>query len=250
MCEVRRWRQRRAEWFAALEPESCFQRLLDHIPGVCFFAKDREGHLKFANRGLLQRYQMEDDAEFIGRTDFDLNPGSMAEAYVNDDELLIRGKVKIVEPIELWWDRQGMPDWFLVTKLPLPDGRGKIQGVMGVLRRPDATERQIPVFQTVARAVEIIRRDFARPLLMQEVARSCGQSLRQLQRRFQSAFGIAPQEFLLKTRVTAAARLLEETNLSVSEIGRRCGFVDASSFTQHFRVRTGATPIAYRKGNR
>lgn len=120
----------------------------------------------FANRGLLQRYQMEDDAEFIGRTDFDLNPGSMAEAYVNDDELLIRGKVKIVEPIELWWDRQGMPDWFLVTKLPRPDGRGKIQGVMGVLRRPDATERQIPVFQTVARAVEIIRRDFARPLLI------------------------------------------------------------------------------------
>jgi AraC-like DNA-binding protein len=230
----------------SLEPTLLFHRLFDHIPGAHFFAKSREGHLMFASKGLLQRYQMPDDSEFIGRTDFDLNPEAMARAYVEDDRRIVAGKTAKIERIELWWDRQGMPDWFLVTKLPLYDRRRRIQGVVGVLRRPDEAERRLPVFQTVAHAVETIRRDFSKPLRIEDVARSCGQSLRQLQRRFRSAFGITPQEFLMRTRVLAAARLLETTGLTSGEIAAQCGFADQSSFTQHFRKRIGASPGGHR----
>ena len=114
--------------------------------------------------------------------------------------------------------------------------------------RAAEAERALPVFQTVARAVEIIRRDFAKPLLIGDLAAACGESVRQLQRRFRDAFGSTPQEFLIKTRILEAARLLEGTTLSVAEISARCGFVDASSFTQHFRRRTGVTPKGYRAG--
>jgi AraC-like DNA-binding protein len=203
----------------------------------------------FASQGLLQRYQMRDDSDFIGRTDFDLNPDMMAEAYVGDDQRLLAGQVECIQRIELWWDPQGMPDWFLVVKLPLRDRRGSIQGVMGLLRRPDATERGLPVFQTIARAVDIMRRDFATPLKMEDVARACGQSLRQLQRRFQSAFGISPQEFLIRTRVTEAMKLIEDSRLSMAQIAARCGFVDASSLAQHFRRRVGRTPAECRKNS-
>lgn len=246
-AEIARWRKARDVWMTSLEPASLFQRLFDHLPGVYFFAKNRDGHLMFASQGLLQRYQMSDDSEFIGRTDFDINPDTMAQAYVEDDKRLLAGQARIIERIELWWDRQGMPDWFLVTKLPLYDRRGRVQGVMGTLRRPDEAERRLPVFQTVAQAVEIIRRDFSKPLKIEDIARSCGQSLRQLQRRFQSAFGITPQEFLLRTRVLEATKLLEESALSAGEIAARCGFVDQSSFAQHFRKRTGSSPAAYRR---
>jgi len=244
---IERWKRERARWVAALEPTALFQRLFDHIPGVYFFAKDSEGHLMFASEGLRQRYSMRDETEILGMTDFDLNPGSMAQAYVDDDGHILAGKARLIERIELWWDRQGMPDWFLVTKLPLYDKRHRVQGVMGMLRRPDEAERRLPVFQTVAQAVEIIRREFAKPLLIEDVARSCGQSLRQLQRRFQSAFGITPQEFLIRTRVLEATKLLEQTALCAGEITTRCGFVDQSSFSQHFRKRTGLSPGAYRK---
>lgn len=243
---IKRWRQQRTRWLATLAPHSLFHRLFDHIPGVYFFAKDRQGHLMVTSEGLRQRYSMHDESEILGMTDFDLNPGSMAQAYVNDDDQLLQGQVTIIERIELWWDRQGMPDWFLVTKLPIHDRHGKIQGVMGLLRRPDESERRLPVFQTVAQAVERIRRDFAKPLLIEEVATACGQSLRQLQRHFQAAFGITPQEFLLKTRVLAAARMLETSTQSISEISQCCGFPDPSAFTQHFRKRTGLSPSAYR----
>ncbi len=246
-AEIARWRAQRTEWFATLEPTLLSQRLFDHIPGVYFFAKDAEGHLMFASQGLLNRYQMKDDTEIIGRTDFDLNPGSMAQAYVDDDKHLLNGQAKLIERIELWWDRQGMPDWFLVTKLPILALNGRPKGVMGLLRRPDASERQLPVFQTVAQAVEIMRRDYGKPLLIEEIATACGQSVRQLQRRFQTAFAVTPQEFLLKTRVLSAARLLENSTASVSEIARSCGFIDQSAFTQHFRKRTGMTPTAYRQ---
>jgi transcriptional regulator GlxA family with amidase domain len=127
------------------------------------------------------------------------------------------------------------------------DRRGRPTGVMGLLRRPDEAERRLPVFQTVAQAVEIMRRDYAKLLLIEDIATACGQSLRQLQRRFQTAFGVTPQEFLLKTRVLSAARMLETTALSVAEIARDCGFADQSAFTQHFRKRTGLTPTAYRQ---
>ena len=82
-------------------------------------------------------------------------------------------------------------------------------------------------------------------LVIADVAEACGESLRQLQRRFHSTFGTSQQEFLIKTRVLTAARLLEETRMTASEIAQRCGFVDASSFAGQFRQRTGPAPLAY-----
>jgi transcriptional regulator GlxA family with amidase domain len=96
----------------------------------------------------------------------------------------------------------------------------------------------------------MIRRDMGGRVVMAEVAAACGQSLRQLQRQFRAAFGITPQEFLIKTRLLAATRLLEETQMTAAEISEQCGFVDASSFTQHFRARLGITPMAYRRQTR
>lgn len=244
--EIADWRSARQIWMSGIEPTQLFHRLFDHLPGVYFFAKDSAGHLMFASEGLMRRYQMSDESEIIGRTDFDLNPDTMAQAYVDDDKRILAGEAVLIERIELWWDSQGLPDWFVVTKLPLLDKRRRVVGVMGTLRRPDESERSLPIFQTVAQAVEILRRDFAEPVVIEEVARACGQSVRQLQRRFQSAFGISPQEFLIRTRVQVAVRRLEETRLSVTEIAQQCGFVDASSFTQHFRKRMGRSPAAYR----
>jgi AraC-like DNA-binding protein len=237
----------RSEWIVQLSPASHFHALFDHIPGVFFFAKDREGRTMLASRGILELYQMRSENEMLGLTDYELNPAAMAAGYVRDDQRLLAGKVRTIERLELWFDTQGLPDWFVVTKLPLRNLRGRRIGVMGVLRRTADHEKRLPVFQTVSRAVEIIRRDYASPLTIAALAKSCAVSPRQLQRRFQSAFGISPQEFVLKTRVLVAAQMLEETSLSAAEIGERCGFTDPSAFTEQFHRRIGMTPVRYRK---
>lgn len=237
---------RRSAWLATLASDAPFLPMFDQIPGISFFAKDREGRTMFASRSILERYQMRDELDMLGLTDFDINPGFMAEAYVRDDQRLLGGTVKRVERIELWFDRLGLPNWFLVTKLPLLDKKGRPQGVMGILRHAGEEEMKLPLFQTVSKAVAIIRRDYAQPLIVAGIAAACGESLRQLQRRFRTAFGVTAQEFLIRTRVLAAARLLEETSLTAAQIAVRAGFVDASSFAEQFKRRTGMTPTEYR----
>ena len=244
---MERWRTYRSRWVESLGAESSFHLLFDHIPGVAFFAKDREGHLLYASRALLARYGMADEGGILGFKDHDINPKSMADSYVEDDARLHSGEVKVVERMELWWDLQGLPDWYLVTKIALHSRDGACAGVAGILRPPADAERSLPVFQTVAKAVEVIRRDYANALRIEAVAEACGQSLRQLQRHFQKSFGLTPQEFLLKTRVTAAARLLENTGLSLAQVADACGFSNANAFGHHFKCRTGATPAAYRR---
>lgn len=246
-AEVEVWREKRESWVQGLDSSAWFHGIFDYLPGLHFFAKDKEGHLMFASRGLLDRYQMRNDSEILGRTDFDLNPDIMARAYVDDDKLIFSGEQKRIERMELWWDRQGLPDWYLITKLPILNRQGRVQGVMGVLRSPDESDQKLPVYQSVAKAVEIIRRDFPRPVSITDIAKAAGQSLRQLQRQFKATFAISPQEFLIVTRIVAAQSLLEESSLSATEIALQCGFVDASSFTQHFRKRIGKTPAAYRR---
>ena len=240
----------RCAWLEAMDSECGFHRLFEHLSGVYFFAKDRAGRSMFASRGILDLYKMCDESEMLGLTDAEIYPDIMAAGYIRDDQSLLSGDEKKVERLELWFDRQGMPDWFVVTKLPILDKRGRPQGVMGFLRQATEHEKQLPVFQTVSKAVDIIRRDYATPLTISDVADACFQSLRQLQRQFHTAFGVTPQEFLLKTRVIAATRLLEETGLAVSEVATRCGFLDASAFILQFRKRIGVTPSNYRKERR
>jgi len=246
-AEISRWQKIREQWVSGLDPSGLFHGMFDHLPGFHFFSKNKEGHLMFVSKGLLDVYRMSDDTEILGRTDYDLNPDVMAQSYVDDDKLILSGELARIERMELWWDRQGLPDWFLITKLPLLDRKGLIQGVMGVLRRPDESDRKLPVYQTVAKAVEVIRRDYAESISIAEIARVAGQSLRQLQRQFRVTFGITAQEFLITTRILISQKMLEETSFTAAEIAQQCGFVDASSFTQHFRKRIGKTPAAYRR---
>jgi AraC-like DNA-binding protein len=240
----------RDRWLSKVHSSAHFHMLFDHLPGVSFYCKDTQGRFMLASRGFLRHHQLRHERDILGLTDFDLAPQHMAAGYVRDDLRLLSAKARCVERVELWFDEQGTPDWFFVSKLPLKDADGRICGTAGIVRPAAAHEMQLPVIQDLARAVEIIRRDFAGPVVLSDVARKCSLSVRHFQRRFQHAFGFSPQEFLMKTRVIAALKLLEETNLSTAEIAEGCGFVDGSSFAEQFRQRVGESPTAYRKGVR
>lgn len=248
--ELKRLEKERDDWLSTLHPDSLFHRLFDEIPGVTYFVKDRNGRFMFAGRDILRRYKIKDSRQMLGLTDHDITPHAIAEGYVKDDRLVLTGKSARIERLELGFDSQGVLDWFVVTKLPMRDRRGRITGLMGVQRRAEEHEMRLPVMQAVSKAATIIRRDYAQPVSMLALATECGQSLRNLQRRFLAAFGISPQEFLIKTRVLAAMRLLDETSLTGAEIAAKCGFVDASSLAELFKKRTGLTPSAYRLRNR
>ena len=187
-ADLQRLARERAAWLSKVHPAAHFHTLFDHLPGVCFYCKDARGRFMLVSRSFLQHHQLRHERELLGRTDFDVAPHHMASGYVRDDARLLSGQARCVERVELWFDKQGTPDWFFVSKLPLKDAKGRICGTAGVVRRAAEHEMQLPIIQSVARAVEIIRRDFAGPVVLPEVARTCGLSMRHFQRRFQHAF--------------------------------------------------------------
>lgn len=69
-------------------------------------------------------------------------------------------------------------------------------------------------------------------------------------RRFKQLTGFGFQEYLLKTRVLAAQRLLLETALPVGEIAERCGFASGNYFGDVFCRYQGVSPTEYRRQNR
>jgi AraC-like DNA-binding protein len=99
------------------------------------------------------------------------------------------------------------------------------------------------------RAMDLLRQRLGEPgLVAQDVADTLGLSLRSLHRAFAPGESFACS--LRRLRMQEAARLLASARfarLGVAEIGRRCGYLDASHFVRHFRAEHGLTPGAWRR---
>lgn len=58
--------------------------------------------------------------------------------------------------------------------------------------------------------------------------------------------GISIQQYVIKTRIKMAERLLKETNLNISEIAEKTGFLDSSHFNRIFNKYVGKNPSELR----
>jgi transcriptional regulator GlxA family with amidase domain len=101
-----------------------------------------------------------------------------------------------------------------------------------------------PVVQAAERWVRShLSEDFDIPML----ARSVGASPRTLARRIDAAVGQSPIAFVQRLRVETAVALLETSGLSLSEIGTRVGYADASTLSRLIRRETKASPREFRR---
>lgn len=66
-------------------------------------------------------------------------------------------------------------------------------------------------------------------------------------RFFKKAVGKSPIDYINDVRLTQVIRLLESTELPVTQICLECGFNNIGNFQRLFRRKTGTTPLQYRK---
>lgn len=64
---------------------------------------------------------------------------------------------------------------------------------------------------------------------------------------FKKNIGLTPQEYYTKLIMDKSSNLLINTNYSINEIAKLCGFEDALYFSKKFKKYMGISPRAYRK---
>jgi AraC-like DNA-binding protein len=114
--------------------------------------------------------------------------------------------------------------------------------------RPTAQQR-VPgdVLVHLRRARDRADRDYAEPLLLEQLAAEAGLSKFHFLRLFRSAYGVTPGEYVSQRRVERAQDLLRATNLTVTEVCHAVGFTSLGSFSARFRALVGETPSAFQK---
>ncbi len=81
---------------------------------------------------------------------------------------------------------------------------------------------------------------------LRAVARAVRMSYFHFSRAFKQSMGMTATNYIAERRIERAKKMLEETELSISEIALRAGFSSQSHFTTAFRRLAGATPKVFR----
>ena len=81
---------------------------------------------------------------------------------------------------------------------------------------------------------------------LRAIAREVRMSYFHFSRAFKQAMGMTATNYIAERRIERAKKMLEETELPISEIALRSGFSSQSHFTTAFRRLAGATPKAFR----
>ena len=113
----------------------------------------------------------------------------------------------------------------------------------------DSSEKtsQMDSLENIDKALDLIYYDYRKPLTVHDAAEITGYSKSNFCRIFKKITGKTFHAVLNAQRVEVAARLLSESNLSVSEISELSGLCDAKKLCRIFKELKGETPGGYRK---
>lgn len=159
-----------------------------------------------------------------------------------------RGVLFRVEELEQWW------------RTYRSDPARRTHGLLGLLielaERDDGLELTSPRFEPrldrgmmnrLDAMLVFIDRNISEPITLDDLARVACLSPTATSRFFRRQTGRTITEFLNRTRIAAACRLLSGTDEPVGRIAWRCGFGNLAHFHRQFRRATGVTPGGYRK---
>lgn len=87
-------------------------------------------------------------------------------------------------------------------------------------------------------------------LALDQAAREAGLSPFHFLRLFARVLGVTPHQYLVRSRLRRAARLLADDTRSITDVAFDVGFQDLSNFVRSFHRAAGVSPLAFRKAAR
>lgn len=221
--------------------------LFDTLPNVAFYAKTVESRFFCVNQLFLEIHGCRSEHEMLGKSDRDVSPPAMAEAYIEEDQRVMSQRKMLPGQVWLVYHPHEQPHWYVSSKTPLFAADGEVVGLAGAMYpidRPDELARYTKELLPVVRHIE---QNYAEPVSMSQMARLAGLSSTHFNRRFRQILRMTPLDYLRTVRVQAARRLLAAGTASLAQVAADTGFTDQSHFTRRFRQATGMTPQAYRR---
>ncbi|HLW74227.1 MAG TPA: GlxA family transcriptional regulator [Gammaproteobacteria bacterium] len=126
----------------------------------------------------------------------------------------------------------------LVMFLKRPGGQSQFSAQLAAQFSEDDKLRELQLWM-----LEHLQQDLSIPKLASRVA----MSERNFARRFTASVGMTPAAYVSKIRLEAARRKLEENDLQVSQVARRCGFGTQETMRRCFIAELGIPPSDYRE---
>lgn len=99
----------------------------------------------------------------------------------------------------------------------------------------------------VAAALRFIRNNCRDQITVEDVVDALPISRRVLEKRFRKLLNRSVLEEIRKARTDAAARMLVETEMSISQIAEKLGYTETAHLSRYFHKEKGVSPIAFRK---
>lgn len=230
-----------------LGPAIAIAGIFDHVHNAVFSIKDRDGRYALISLSSVDRCGLSSQEAAVGKTAFDLFPPRMAERYVLQDQRLYESGLPIVDSLDLTLYPDGSSNWCVTTKQPLADDAGRLIGLACLSMDIGSPGQPHLVDAGFAEAIDYIHAHFSESLRIEALARIAGLTPAKFDRRMKRLFQLSPQQYLLKTRIDAAVRLLSSSRHPIAEIAQMTGFCDQSAFARQFKAAVGMTPREYRR---
>lgn len=101
--------------------------------------------------------------------------------------------------------------------------------------------------QMIRYLIRYIDSNYTQPLSVEFLSQFSSISRSHLTKLFRKYTGFAPNEYIIRLRISHAKRMLLSTDESVADIAYACGFNDINNFINLFKKHTSETPGAYRR---
>lgn len=99
----------------------------------------------------------------------------------------------------------------------------------------------------IREAISFIELNYGRAISVEDIADFCNINRSYLNRLFKERTGKTLQNFLMYYRMNRAAELLKVSELTVNEIGKRCGYQNQLHFSRAFKTIFGLSPMQWKK---
>lgn len=99
----------------------------------------------------------------------------------------------------------------------------------------------------VAYALNYIHEHFNTKILQEDIARQLQISVRYLSKLFKSYMGVTLSNYINIYRINRSIRLMQTTDLTLTEIALQVGFTDSQHYSKVFMSIINETPSQYRK---